>query len=171
MPASVLLAAPSFFSFSLRLGDALLWGIFATGVLTLILSVSQGLGWSRISFPFMIGSVFTTHRGWATGIGFTLHLAFGCVFALLYVAVFERWQETSWWLGGLLGLYHGLFILAVIMPVMPRLHPHMAGRQHGPTPTRQLEPPGFLALNYGRSTPAITLAAHLIYGMLLGIFY
>lgn len=161
----------SFFSFSLRLGDALLWGVFATGVLTLIMSVSQGLGWARMSFPFMIGSVFTARRGRAMVVGFLAHLAFGCVFALLYIAVLERWQAPVWWLGALLGLYHGLFVLAVIMPVMPAVHPHMASRQHGPTPTRQLEPPGFLALNYGRNAPAITLAAHVIYGMLLGIFY
>lgn len=171
MVSLVVDAAPQLFSFSLRLGDALLWGVFATGVLTLIMAASQGLGWSRISFPFIIGSVFTAHRGRAMVIGFVLHVVFGAAFALLYVAVFERWQQAVWWFGGLLGLYHGLFILAVVMPVMPRIHPHMASRQHGPTPTRQLEPPGFLALNYGRSTPVITLAAHLIYGVLLGLFY
>lgn len=169
--ALLMLAVPSLFSFSIHLGDALLWGLFATGVLTLVMAASQGLGWSRISFPFMIGSVFTTRRPRAMALGFTLHILFGCVFALLYVAMFERWQHASWWFGGLLGCYHGLFILVAVMPVLPVLHPHMASRQHGPTPTRQLEPPGFLALNYGRSTPVVTLLAHVIYGMLLGVLY
>ena len=47
----------------------------------------------------------------------------------------------------------------------------MASEQKGPTVTRQLEPPGFLALNYGYQTPFSVLVAHLIYGTILGIFY
>ncbi|WP_105012905.1 hypothetical protein [Salinibacter sp. 10B] len=81
------------------------------------------------------------------------------------------WQWATWWLGALLGTFHGLFILIVIMPALPDVHPRMAGKHHGPTPTRQLEPPGFMALNYGRNTPAITLIAHAVYGILLGAFY
>lgn len=159
------------FALSVHVGSALLWGFFATGVLTLLMAASQGLGWSRMSFPFMIGSMFTSHRSRATAVGFTLHFAFGMALAFLYVLTFEEWQWATWWIGGLLGLFHGLFILVVLMPVFPDLHPRMAGKRHGPTPTRQLEPPGFMALNYGRNTPALTLLAHVVYGILLGAFY
>lgn len=159
------------FALSLDLPSALLWGLFATGVLTLVMAASQGLGWSRISFPFMIGSMFTSHRSRAMALGFTLHILFGMGFALLYALVFESWQWSTWWLGGLLGVFHGLFILIVLMPTLPDLHPRMASKHHGPTPTRQLEPPGFMALNYGRNTPALTLLSHVMYGLLLGAFY
>ena len=158
-------------SSALDLGAALLWGVFATGVLTLLMAASQGLGWSRMSFPFMIGSMVTSHRSRAMGLGFLLHFVFGVGFAILYALVFEGWQRATWWLGGLLGVFHGLFILIVVMPALPDLHPRMAGKHHGPTPTRQLEPPGVLGLNYGRTTPAITLVAHVVYGVLLGAFY
>jgi hypothetical protein len=47
----------------------------------------------------------------------------------------------------------------------------MASEQRGPEPTRELEPPGFMALNYGRQTPLITILAHLVYGGILGAFY
>jgi hypothetical protein len=47
----------------------------------------------------------------------------------------------------------------------------MASEQRGPEPTRQLEPPGFMALNYGRRTPLLTLLAHLVYGAIIGAFY
>ena len=33
-----------------------------------------------------------------------------------------------------------------------------------------LEPPGFLMLNYGRATPAVTLAGHVAYGTIVGGF-
>jgi hypothetical protein len=32
-----------------------------------------------------------------------------------------------------------------------------------------LEPPGLLALNYGVQTPAVAVAAHLVYGIVLGL--
>ena len=47
----------------------------------------------------------------------------------------------------------------------------MASEQRGPTPTRQLEPLGFLALNYGRRTPLSVVIAHVLYGAILGGFY
>jgi hypothetical protein len=78
---------------------------------------------------------------------------------------------AAWWLGLGIGLVHGLFVLLAIMPMLPGLHPRMASEQRGPEPTRQLEPPGFLALNYGRRTPLSVILAHLVYGTILGAFY
>jgi hypothetical protein len=57
------------------------------------------------------------------------------------------------------------------MWLMPGLHPRMASEQHGPTVMRQLEPPGFLALNYGYPTPLSVMVAHLAFGAILGLFY
>jgi hypothetical protein len=64
-----------------------------------------------------------------------------------------------------------LFVLTAGVALLPGMHPRMAGEQHGPTPTRQLEPPGFLALNYGRRTPLTIIVAHVLYGAILGAFY
>src|SRR5581483_11955741 len=72
--------------------------------------------------------------------------------------------------GAAIGLVHSLFVLAAALPVLPALHPRMASEQSGPTPTRQLEPPGFLALNYGYRTPLSVVLAHLLYGAILGLF-
>ncbi|MCR4347837.1 MAG: hypothetical protein NUV55_11640 [Sulfuricaulis sp.] len=40
-----------------------------------------------------------------------------------------------------------------------------------PETARALKPPGFMALNYGRQTPLITLLAHVVYSAMLGGFY
>jgi hypothetical protein len=45
----------------------------------------------------------------------------------------------------------------------------MASERAGPASTSVLEPPGLLALNYGTQTPLVTFAAHLAYGMSLGL--
>ena len=104
-------------------------------------------------------------------IGFAIHLMNGWLFALLYAVVFEQWHRANWWLGAGIGLVHGLVVLVALMPLLPGLHPRMASEHTGPEPTRALEPPGFLALNYGRGTPIVTLVAHVAYGAILGGFY
>jgi hypothetical protein len=74
-------------------------------------------------------------------------------------------------MGAGIGLIHGLFVLAVAMPMLPSMHPRMASERHGPAPTPQLQPPGFMALHYGPQTPVLALLAHAIYGAILGGFY
>jgi hypothetical protein len=149
-------------------GGALLWGFFATLVLTLVMSAAQGLGLSRISMPFLIGSIFTPDRNRAIVIGSAVHFVNGWLISLVYALVFARLGRATWWIGALLGLLQGLAVIVALLPLLPSLHPRMATEDYGPTPTRQLEPPGFLGLNYGRRTPLITLVAHLGYGILLG---
>lgn len=151
--------------------SVMLWGFVATLILTTVMSVSHGLGLSRMSIPFMLGTMFTPDRNRAPFIGFMVHLMNGWLFALLYALVFESWGRAEWWLGAGIGLAHALIVLLALMPLLPGLHPRMASEYQGPEPTRNLEPPGFLALNYGRRTPLISILAHVLYGAILGAFY
>lgn len=151
-----------------HLGGILLWGALATAFLTLVMSTSQGLGWSRMSLPYMLGTIFTPHRDRAMVLGFAVHFALGAAIAWIYALVLQAWAPPTAAKGALLGLLHGLLMLVPGMQLLPALHPRMASRHDGPTPTRQLEPPGFMALNYGVRTPLVTLLAHLGYGFLLG---
>ncbi len=155
----------------MNIGSVLLAGFCATLVLTSCLAASQGLGLSRLSLPLVLGAAFSPDRQRANLIGFVLHMVNGWLFALVYALAFESLRRANWWLGAGFGLVQALFILTVVMPLLPALHPRMAGEDYGPSPTRQLEPPGFLALNYGRHTPLATLIAHLLYGAILGAFY
>jgi hypothetical protein len=156
---------------SMNLTSILLWGFVATIVLTTIMAASQGLGFTRMSLPFMLGTMFTPDRGRAGVIGFLMHLLNGWMFALVYALAFESWRRATWWLGAGIGLVHGLAVLIAVMPILPGFHPRMASERHGPEPTRELEPPGFMALHYGRRTPLVALLAHVVYGGILGVFY
>ena len=151
--------------------SALLWGFVGTVVLTTLMSAAQGLGLSRMSMPLMLGVMLTSDRRRAEIAGFLVHLLNGWVFALVYALAFESWGRATWWLGAGVGLVHAAFVLAALMPVLPSFHPRMASEHQGPGSTAQLEPPGFLALNYGRATPVVTVLAHLAYGAILGGFY
>jgi hypothetical protein len=149
----------------------LLWGFVGTIVLTSIMAGSQGLGLTRINLPFILGTMVTPNRDHAKPIGFGMHLINGWLFAGIYAAAFESWRRATWWLGALIGLVHGGIVLLGGLPMLPGLHPRMASELRGPTPTRLLEPPGFLGLNYGKRTPLSVMLAHLVYGGILGAFY
>lgn len=74
----------------------------------------------------------------------------------------------DWWF---FGLIQAVFVLTVGMPILPGMHPRMACEHQGPTVVHQLEPPGFLALNYGYSPPLSVVVAHILFGIILGVFY
>ncbi len=152
-------------------GSILLWGFVATIVLSTIMAGSQSLGYTRMSLPFLLGTIVTPNRDRAMLYGLLMHIANGWTFAVVYALAFESWSNATWWLGALIGIVHASFVLAVAMPVVPAMHPRMVSEYFGPTPNRQLQPPGFLALNYGRRTPLVALASHVVYGAILGAFY
>ena len=149
----------------------LVWGFGATVVLTAMLRGAQALGLTRMDLPFMLGAMFTPDRDLAKVIGVMVHILNGWIFAFIYAGALATSELPGWYLGPLIGLVHGLFVVSVGMPALPGMHPRMASEGWGPEPTRQLEPPGFLALNYGRSTPIVTVLAHVVYGAIFGAFY
>ena len=152
----------------MNLPSILLWGFVATLALSTVSEASRGLGWSRMSLPFMLGTMFTANYDWAAPIGLLAHFVDGWAFALLYALVFESWHRATWWLGAGMGLVQGIAVLVVFLPLLPAIHPRMASEHFGPEPTSGLEPPGFLALNYGRRTPLFALLSHVLYGAILG---
>lgn len=155
----------------MNLGHALFWGFAATTVLSVVVSVCKGLGFTRMEFPYMLGTLVTPNRDRAKWIGVLIHFVNGWIFSLVYVGAFVTTGIYGWWAGALIGLVHALFVLTVGMSLLPGIHPRMASEQFGPDPTRQLEPPGFLALHYGAGTPVVSIVAHIIYGAVLGGFY
>jgi uncharacterized membrane protein YagU involved in acid resistance len=154
-----------------NLGSWLLWGFIATFAVSIVLDGSQALGLTRMNLPYMMGSIFTPDRDRARVYGFFVHFINGWLFSLIYILIFESVQQATWWIGAILGLGHALFLLVVVVPLMPGFHPRMASERHGPSAARMLEPPGFLALNYGLPTPVSVIVTHVVFGIVLGNFY
>jgi hypothetical protein len=152
--------------------SALAWGISgfgATVILTLMLVAAQGLGLTRMSLPYLLGTMFTPDRDRARLVGVVVHLLNGWIFSLVYFAAFAVAGAATLLLGALIGLVHGLFVAAVGLPALPAFHPRVARPHAGPTTERRLEPPGFMARNYGWSTAAVIVAAHVVFGLLLAV--
>ena len=146
----------------------LVWGFAATAALSGIMFGAQRLGYSRLSLPFLIGTIFTGERSSVHALGLLFYLLGGWLFAFVYYFIFASIGRTGWELGLLLGAVHGAVLLVMLLPLLPHLHPRMASEYEGPVRGRRLQPPGFLALNYGYRTPLTTIVAHALYGLILG---
>jgi hypothetical protein len=154
-----------------NLPSILLWGFAATIVLTGLTILGQSLGLTRIDMPFIIGTMFVSERDRARFVGLVVHVVNGWIFAIIYAFFFENMHTATWWFGALIGATQGLFVVVAVLPMLPGVHPRMVSDFRGPEPTRLLEPPGFLAQNYGRMTAAVMVFAHAVYGLILGMLY
>jgi hypothetical protein len=154
-------ALPTFWSM-------IVWGFVATLVMTIVMQGAQGLGLSRLSLPFLLGTFFTGDRRRAVVVGFATYVIGGWLFTFLYFLLFTSLGVYTWWLGLAIGLLHGLFLLVAALPLLPYIHPRMASEYDGASAIGKLEPPGFMAMNYGYRTPLTTLAGQALYGTVLG---
>jgi hypothetical protein len=150
---------------------ALAGGVVGTVVLTTALRAASELGWTRMDLPFLLGTAISPNRLRAKAIGYALHFGFGLLFALAYFAIFTAIDRSGWWLGAVLGLLHALFAgTALVNVLLPVVHPRMANPLTAAGESPLLEAPGFLLLNYGRSTPVVTVLGHIAYGAIVGGF-
>lgn len=117
----------------------------------------------------MLGTAFVADQDRARIVGVVAHLIFGQCFALGYAAVFAAVESSPAWLGAVLGVLHGFVAVGLIVPLLPAVHPRMLSQRAGRSAHAGLEPPGALASNYGRETPAVTLLAHLVFGIVLSL--
>ena len=74
-----------------------LWGLVATTAMAAILQLSQGLGLSRMSLTFLMGSAFSGDRSVATVLGFVLYIIGGWLFAFLLslIHIYAQGRRTA----------------------------------------------------------------------------
>jgi len=150
---------------------ALVGGAVGSIVLVSGLRIAQELGWTRMDIPLLLGSAFSENRSRASAIGYGIHVVNGLAFALVYYAVFAGVGTASWWLGLALGVVHASFVGGGLANVLlPAVHPRMGTPWTDAEETPLLEPPGFMLVNYGRRTAAVTLVLHMAYGAIVGAF-
>ncbi len=151
------------------IGTGFAGGLLGTLVLTTLMRVASELGWTRMDFALLLGTAVTENRRKARAIGYIFHVVLGLVFAFVYGAVFNLIGWSTWWLGGLFGAIHAVFVSTVVVNVLlPVVHPLMGTSETAANDTALIEPPGFLMLNYGRNSFVVTLAAHILFGAIVG---
>ena len=152
------------------MSSALGAGVIGTLAMTTIIKTATEMGITRMDFALLLGTVFTDNRRKARAVGYGLYFLLGVAFAEAYAAFFAIVGRGSWQLGALLGALHAIFVATVLVTVLlPVVHPRMATPDTAANDVTLIEPPGFLLLNYGRSTFVVILVAHITYGALVGM--
>jgi len=150
--------------------SAIAGGFLGTLVFSTLVKAASELSLTRMDLPLLLGTAVTDNRRKARAVGFVFHLILGILFALAYAGFFQIVGRSSWWLGALLGALHAIFTATVLVNVLlPIVHPRMATSETAANEIALVEPPGFLMLNYGRSTFLVNLAAHIAYGAVVGL--
>lgn len=148
----------------------LVGGFVATLVLTTMMRGAGELGITRMDLPFLLGTAVTDNRRKAKAIGYAFHFVLGVVFAALYFAFFTAIGRSNWWIGALLGVVHAMFTAVVLINILlPAVHPRMGTPETAANDISLIEPPGFLMLNYGRNSALVAVAAHVVYGAIIGL--
>jgi hypothetical protein len=153
----------------MNVGTAVLAGLVATIVMTLVMSAANGMGMVKMDMPMMLGTMVVEAGGVARLIGFGVHLMMGVIFALIYAAVWSGTRIAPNAATGLLfGLVHGL-VAGMAMGAMPMMHPRMSATA---SPDGKTVPvPGMFALRHGLRGAAGVLMLHLVYGLVMGLIY
>lgn len=149
--------------------SAIAGGFLGTLALTAIVRATSELGLTRMDLALLLGTTVTENRRKARAVGYAFHFIMGPIFAIGYAALFVALGSHSWWLGAIFGALHAVFTGTVLVNVLlPLVHPRIATPDTGANDVSLIEPPGFLLLNYGRNTFLISLAAHVVFGAIVG---
>ena len=97
--------------------------------------------------------MFTPTATARSSIGLVVHLVNGWVFAIVYALFFENIHVATWWFGALIGAVQGLFVVVVLLPVLPGIHPRMVSDSAVPSRRACSSRRDSWRTNYGRSTP------------------
>jgi hypothetical protein len=152
------------------IASALAGGFLGTLAMATIIKAASELGVTRMDLALLLGTVISEKRRKARAIGYVFYFVLGIAFAEAYGGFFAIIGRASWQLGALLGALHAIFTATVLVAVLlPVVHPRMATSDTAANEITLIEPPGFLMLNYGRGTFLVTLAAHIVYGALVGL--
>jgi hypothetical protein len=152
------------------IGRAIAAGLVGTLVMTTILRGASEFGFTRLDFSLLLGTTVSDDRRKARAIGYVFHFVLGVVFGLAYTWFFHVAGRGDWVIGALLGTLHALFDATVLVNILlPLVHPRIATSETAANDIALVEPPGFLMLNYGRSSFAIVLIAHVAYGAAVGL--
>ncbi len=135
--------------------QTILAGVIATAVMTASLYAIHWKGFAEADMLRALGSIFTRSESNALPYGMALHFVSGIVFAFLYVIVWSTLplsEPIHYVLLGLVtGFAHGLVVSFMLVILVA---------EHHPLPRFQ---------NAGIGVALAHLAAHVVYGLLVGV--
>jgi hypothetical protein len=163
------LAAAAGLAGDYQAGAAILAGLIGGLAFLAVVYMGLGVGMTRMNFLPMLGSMMApkASRSATYGIGLMIHLMASAAFGLIYAAILTAIDVDSvgaaaaW--AVVIGALHGVGVV-ILMPVMLAMAHPLVRRG-------ELERPGALMTGFGSMTPVGSLAAHVVFGLVVGSVY
>lgn len=132
---------------------AIIAGVVGTAVMTILMYVAPMMGMPKMDIIGMLGSMVTTDKRQATGLGLAMHMMMGILFALVYALLWSAGVggATALW-GIVFGAIHTIAVL-IVMPMMMRVHPRPPEMDSGPM------------------TMMGQLVGHMVFGLVVALVY
>lgn len=141
---------------------AVISGLIATGVMTLLMMAAPMMGMPKMDMPALLGSMFGAPG--SRMMGLAMHFMMGAIFGVLYAVLFSAVTGTSLiLLGVVFGVVHWL-IAGAMTGMMPVMH---AGIKSG-----EVQAPGIFMTKLGGMMGFIGgLMGHVVFGLVFAIAY
>lgn len=142
--------------------SAVVAGIVATIVFTMILVMAPKMGMPKMDIVSLLGSMFSAKSN--PVLGWTMHLMMGVVFALVYAFIWSLgFGGATWGVGLIFGAIHWL-IVGVVMGMIPMVH---VGIKRG-----AVQAPGLWMTKNGGVTAFMGgLVGHMVFGAVVALTY
>jgi hypothetical protein len=148
---------------------ALAGGLLGTVVMTTMLRAASEFGITRMDLPFLLGTTVSDDRRRAKVYGYIAHFVLGLLFAVGYALLFRATGHNGWMTGLVFGIVHAVFMGTTLVNVLlPIVNPRIGTPETAADEIALIEAPGFMMLNYGRSTFVVTMLGHMAYGAIVG---
>ena len=142
--------------------SAVVAGVVATLVFTMILVMAPKIGMPKMDIVSLLGSMFSAKSNLV--LGWTMHLMMGVVFALVYASIWSLgFGAATWGIGLIFGAIHWL-IVGMVMGMIPMVH---VGIKSG-----AVQAPGlWMTKNGGVMAFMGGLVGHMIFGAVVALTY
>ncbi len=148
--------------FVAAIGAGLLGGTVMAALLYMGLAMMPSQ--MKMNLFYLLGSMMLREKVMIYMAGIMAHAVMSIAFALIHTGVFEATgldSNLAAW-GLLFGLVHYL-MTGMALGMLPMVHPRIRDGE--------LQAPGAFALSYPKGTAMGFLMLHLVYGVLVGVFY
>lgn len=154
-----------------HLGTAILAGLAATAVMTVLMYAGAAMMNIRMDLPMMLGTMMMPRGSAARIAGLVMHFVSGVVFFIVYAALFDALSLEDGVAGwaALFGLVHGI-AAGMMMAMMPMMHPRMSAAGAGGG-SAEMESPGLFGRNLGQMAPMAIIVLHVVFGLVGGAVY
>lgn len=150
-------------------GWALLAGVLGGLAFLAIVTMGRAVGMTRMNFLEVLGTMLVPDGNKATvyGTGLAVHLMASAGFGLAHagllhaIGITSVRQAAGWDL--VLGMAHGVLILAMLPTALTLMHPLVR--------KRAMDQPGVALTGFGPGTPIGSLMAHVAFGLVVASVY